>query len=168
MYNRDMLSEKEICLRLNRKTADSSQYTYAVMVTDRILTLLIFASYPISLAVLFMRRDSSLLRCILVPALFLLLVSLFREAFSRKRPFETMADVIPLIAKERPGRSMPSRHVFSAAAVAMVVMKVNPAAGMLALLFAAVLAVCRVCAGVHYISDVLAGFAIGIISGFLL
>ena len=61
---------------------------------------------------------------------------------------------------------MPSRHCFSAAAIAVVAVYCNPALGAVLAVLALLIAVSRVVTGVHYISDVLAGLAFG--SGFAL
>ena len=59
---------------------------------------------------------------------------------------------------------MPSRHCFSAAAIAATVWYVLPPLGaVLAVLAAVVIAVSRVVTGVHFVSDVLAGLAFGLV-----
>ena len=56
---------------------------------------------------------------------------------------------------------MPSRHCFSAAAIAGAAWFVIRPLGLALAVLAVVIAVCRVVTGVHYISDVLAGLAFG-------
>ena len=67
----------------------------------------------------------------------------------------------PLFPKDKPGQSMPSRHCFSAAAIAGAAWFVIRPLGLALAVLAVVIAVCRVVTGVHYISDVLAGLAFG-------
>ena len=87
--------------------------------TDRLITAVIFLSYPALLAYLFFAGHSSkLLLSILLPAVSFLAVSCFRAVYSAPRPYETLG-IVPLLPKETKGKSFPSRHVFSAFMVAM-------------------------------------------------
>ena len=60
---------------------------------------------------------------------------------------------------------MPSRHVFSTAVIAMAWIPVSLPAGILLLLVAVLESVIRVLGGVHYPSDVAAGYLIGVLAG---
>ena len=79
-----------------------------------------------------------------------------------------VAFIQPLIKKDSLGKSFPSRHVFSATTIAMFTLLLNPWLGGTMLFLAAILAILRVLGGVHYPSDVLAGYVIGILVGLLL
>lgn len=94
---------------------------------------------------------------------FLLVVAFY----NRPRPYQTW-DIQPLIKKDSLGKSFPSRHVFSATTIAMFTLLLNPWLGGTMLFLAAILAILRVLGGVHYPSDVLAGYVIGILVGLLL
>ena len=95
------------------------------------------------------------------------LLSLGRSLYNRPRPYQTW-NIQPLIKKDSLGKSFPSRHVFSATAIAMFSLLLNPCLGGTMLFLAAILAILRVLGGVHYPSDVLAGYVIGILVGLLL
>ena len=95
------------------------------------------------------------------------LLSLGRSIYNRPRPYETW-DIQPLISKDSPGKSLPSRHVFSATAIAMLALSLNLWLGIFMLSLAACLALLRVAGGVHYPSDVVFGYIIGILVGCLL
>ena len=95
------------------------------------------------------------------------LLSLGRSLYNRPRPYQTWA-IQPLIKKDSLGKSFPSRHVFSATVIAMLALTLNPWLGGAMLFLAGALAFLRVLGGVHYPSDVLAGYAIGILLGLLL
>ena len=58
---------------------------------------------------------------------------------------------------------MPSRHCFSAAAIAATVWYVLPPLGAVLAVLAVIIAVSRVVTGVHFVSDVLAGLAFGLV-----
>ena len=95
------------------------------------------------------------------------LLSLGRSLYNRPRPYQTW-NIQPLIKKDSLGKSFPSRHVFSATAIAMFSLLLNPCLGGTMLFLAAILAILRVLGGVHYPSDVLAGYVLGILVGLLL
>ena len=134
---------------------------------NRQLTKAAYVAYPVCLFCLYQQEDKRLLPAVLVPAIFFMLVSLFRNLVNRKRPYETF-DIDPLIVKDSSGKSMPSRHVFSMTIIAMVFLWIHTGLGVLFLTFAFLLAIVRVLGGVHYVSDVLAGLVIGILSGGIL
>ena len=86
--------------------------------------------------------------------------ALVRKAIARPRPY-TALGFTPLFPKDKAGQSMPSRHCFSAAAIAGAAWYVFQPWGLALAVLAVVIAVCRVVTGVHYVSDVLAGLAFG-------
>ena len=92
------------------------------------------------------------------------IVSFVRAAFDAPRPYE-IYDFYLEKPKEREGKSFPSRHAYSAFAIAVIAFRFCGWGGALLSLFAALLAVSRVLLGIHFIRDVLAGGAIGIASG---
>ena len=103
-------------------------------------------------------RDAHLLRALLVPAACFLVVTALRPVINRERPYDRFN--APPVGRYRQGKgkSMPSRHTASAAAIAFAVIYAFPtppvAAGMLTL--CAVIAALRVLSGQHYTTDVLA------------
>ena len=81
-----------------------------------------------------------------------------RAVINRPRPYEALG-FAPLFPKDTVGKSMPSRHSFSAAVIAAAAWAVWPPLGMAGAVFALLIALTRVLSGVHYPSDVLAGLA---------
>lgn len=130
---------------------------------NRICTLVIFLSYPIFLLLRLMAQDERLLTFVGIPAAAFLLVSLIRRLLNFPRPYEKLA-IDPLIHKETKGRSFPSRHVFSAALIALTVLTVYPVWGGCLVGVSILLALCRVLAGVHFPADVIAGMGCAIAS----
>lgn len=113
------------------------------------------------LAVLMMLRGNSLLWPLLVvPAMVFVLGTALRRAINRPRPYETLG-FTPLFPKDTKGQSLPSRHCFSAACIAVAAIPVSPAAAAVLAGLAVVIALTRVLCGVHYISDVLVGLVFG-------
>lgn len=106
-----------------------------------------------------------LLPAIVIPAAAFWAGSALRARVDRPRPY-TALGYRPLFPKAEAGRSMPSRHCFSAAAIAVAAWHCSAPLGAALAVLAGLIAVSRVVTGVHYISDVLAGLAFG--SGFAL
>ena len=133
----------------------------------RLPTYLCAGAYLVTLVFLMLRRDIRLIRALSVPAACFLLVTALRPLIGRQRPYDRFC--VPPVGSYQPGKgkSMPSRHTASAAAIAMAVVYITPSiplrAAMLAL--CAVIAAIRVLSGQHYISDVAAALLLsGVIS----
>ena len=129
--------------------------------------------YLLGLGHLALAGDARLLRVLLVPAVCFGTVTLLRPLIGKQRPYDRYG--APPVGSYRPGKgkSMPSRHTASAAAIAFAAMYAFPcwpvAAAMLTL--SALIASLRVLSGQHDVSDVLVALALsGAISavGYLL
>ena len=114
--------------------------------------------YLLALGHLALAGDARFLRALLVPAVCFGAVTVLRPLIGKQRPYDRYG--AEPVGSYRPGKgkSMPSRHTASAAAIAFAVIYAFPtppvAAGMLAL--CAVIAALRVLSGQHYATDVLA------------
>ena len=108
-----------------------------------------------------------LLAFFFLPAIGFGLLSAIRKWLNQARPYEKWA-IQPLLAKDTLGKSMPSRHVFSAVVISVCVLRVTTWAGIFLLILSAILAFCRVLGGVHYPKDVVVGYITGLIAGSLL
>lgn len=95
-----------------------------------------------------------------VPAAAFLLGTALRAAIDRPRPYEVL-NFAPLFPKNTRGQSMPSRHCFCAAAIAVAAGAVSAPLGVGMAVLAVLIAASRVLCGVHWPSDVLAGLAFG-------
>lgn len=120
----------------------------------------VYAAYIGLLAVLAWRRRALFWGTLCVPAAAFLIGTAVRAAIDRPRPYEALG-FAPLFPKATRGRSMPSRHCFCAAAIAVTAAAVSPALGAVLAVLAVLIAATRVLSGVHYPGDVLAGLAFG-------
>ena len=71
----------------------------------------------------------------------------------------------PLLDRDSPGQSMPSRHVFSATIISMACLHASLTMGMICLTLSAFLGLVRVLGGVHFPKDVVAGYICGLVWG---
>ncbi len=137
-----------------------------LQIANRVLTIVFYVVYAVMLVVLIVLWDARFWWVLLVPVISFVLVTIFRRIVHAKRPYEVW-DTPPLIDKETAGRSFPSRHVFSAFIIAMAALWLWVPGGIILLVAAAVLAILRVIARVHFVRDVIAGAAIGVGLGLL-
>lgn len=91
-------------------------------------------------------------------------VSILRARLNFKRPYEVY-DFYETPPRELAGRSFPSRHTYSAFAIATVSWMLSPLFFAGLMLLAVAIAVCRVVTGIHFVRDVLAGALIGATHG---
>ena len=137
---------------------------HRIILANRLLTGIVFISYPLYLIFLLAEMDIFLPQAVFVPAVSFVVVTLFRKIVNEPRPYEKY-DLPPVIDKDTRGKSFPSRHVFSVFVIAITVFVRNPVAGCILAVIGIMIAVIRVVGGVHTIWDVAAGAAVGILSG---
>ena len=156
---------RESYIRMTEKTRRVCAHLPGGAAFLRVPTYLCALVYLLALGQLALAGDARFLRALLVPAVCFGVVTVLRPLIGKQRP----------VGSYRPGKgkSMPSRHTASAAAIAFAVIYAFPgwpiAAAMLAL--SALIASLRVLSGQHDVSDVLAALALsGVISaiGYLL
>ena len=94
------------------------------------------------------------------------ILSLLRKKINAPRPYEEW-DIKPLLDRDSPGQSMPSRHVFSATIISMACLHASLSVGVILLVFSALLGLVRVLGGVHFPKDVVVGYICGLVWGVL-
>ena len=125
----------------------------------KLLTVLTALLYFVEIGWLVVSREYKLVAgLIIVPAVFFVLLSKFRE----KRPYE-LYGFKPLINKDTKGLSFPSRHVFSIFVIGGSIWVINKILGTVILVMGLFLAVIRVITGVHFPKDVAVGAVIGFV-----
>lgn len=120
------------------------------------ITNIMYILYPCTLLYVYGVEGMSWLMksLVIVPAFGFVSLSLVRLKINRPRPYEVF-QIVPLVPHSAKGRSMPSRHVFSAMMISICLLNVSVHFGITCLMLSLVLACCRVLGGVHFISDVL-------------
>ena len=101
---------------------------------------------------------------VFIPASGFVILSFLRKKINAPRPYEEW-DIKPLLDRDSPGQSMPSRHVFSATIISMACMHASLTIGLACLILSAFLGLVRILGGVHYPKDVVVGYACGLAWG---
>lgn len=126
---------------------------------------IMFVSYGILIVFMFFSDIKIFARITLSPLTVFAIVTFFRKIFNRPRPYEKFATT-SVFGKNKKGESMPSRHTACAFIIAMAFMYVSIPLGIAYLIISALIMISRVLAGVHFISDVIAGMAISLLYGY--
>lgn len=124
----------------------------------RLPTYVCAAAYIAMLFDLMLGRDARLVRALLVPAACFLLVTALRPLIGKQRPYDRLGAEPVGAYRPGKGKSMPSRHTASAAAIALAVAWAYPVwpVALAAALLCALIAALRVLCGQHDVSDVAA------------
>ena len=101
---------------------------------------------------------------VFIPASGFVILSFLRKKINAPRPYEVW-EIIPLLDRDSPGQSMPSRHVFSATIISMACLHASLSVGVILLVLSALLGLVRVLGGVHYSKDVVVGYICGLAWG---
>ena len=92
----------------------------------RLPTYLCAAAYIAALFHLMFLRDIRLVRAIIVPAVCFIVCTVLRPLIGRQRPYDRFPAAPVGSYRPGKGKSMPSRHTASAAAIAMAVVYITP------------------------------------------
>ena len=103
---------------------------------------------------------------VFIPASGFVILSFLRKKINAPRPYEEWT-IKPLLDRDSPGRSMPSRHVFSATIISMACFHASLSLGIILLVLSAFLGLVRVLGGVHYPKDVVVGYTSGLAWGMI-
>ncbi|MBF9618825.1 phosphatase PAP2 family protein [Streptococcus pseudopneumoniae] len=133
---------------------------------NRLMTVVMPIVYLTLLATTYFQEGLGKQVCIyvFVPASGFVILSLFRKKINAPRPYEEW-DIKPLLDRDSPGQSMPSRHVFSATIISMACLHASLSLGIILLVLSALLGLVRVLGGVHYPKDVVVGYICGLAWG---
>ena len=158
----DFPATRGVYVRMTRAIRDWTDGLPLGAAVLRVPTYACAVAYLFSLLLLLLRQDARIVRALLVPAACFLAATALRPAIDRKRPYDRF-DAPPVGRYRRgKGKSMPSRHTASAAAIAFAVIYAFPGwpLGVCMTALCLLIAALRVLAGQHYLLDVLAAIAL--------
>ncbi len=124
-----------------------------------VLMVLIYVLYVIHRFRAYGKR--TLLRTVAVPGAAFAFVSVFRRFYNKERPYERF-DYEPLIDRKKAGKSMPSRHAFSAGIISATIAADYPILAPFLWILTGLIALTRLVAGVHHIKDLIAGLILAV------
>ena len=133
---------------------------------NRFITVVMPIVYLTLLATTYFQEGlgKQVLMYVFIPASGFVILSLLRKKINAPRPYEVW-EIIPLLDRDSPGQSMPSRHVFSATIISMACLHASLSVGVILLILSAFLGLVRVLGGVHYPKDVVVGYICGFVWG---
>ena len=151
---------------LTKPLRDKPKAASLVAAANKGITVIYYVAYPLLVAFLALTANPLAWKAVLFPAVGFVLVTVVRRVINRPRPYEAFGrpSVIP---KDTKGKSFPSRHTYSAFAIALTFCAWCAPAGIAMVLLSCCMAAVRVIGGVHYPSDVAAGAALGVAFGAL-
>ena len=135
---------------------------------NRFMTVVMPIVYLTLLTTIYFREGfgKQVLIYVFIPASGFVILSFLRKKINAPRPYEEW-DIKPLLDRDSPGQSMPSRHVFSATIISMACLHASLTMGMICLTLSAFLGLVRVLGGVHFPKDVVVGYICGLVWGVL-
>lgn len=135
---------------------------------NRFMTVVMPMIYLTLLATTYLQQGlgKQVLMYVFIPASGFVILSFLRKKINAPRPYEEW-DIKPLLDRDSPGQSMPSRHVFSATIISMACLHTSLTMGMICLILSAFLGLVRVLGGVHFPKDVVVGYICGLVWGVL-
>lgn len=133
---------------------------------NRFMTVVMPIVYLTLLTTIYFREGfgKQALMYVFIPASGFVILSFLRKKINAPRPYEEW-DINPLLDRDSPGQSMPSRHVFSATIISTACLHASLSVGVILLVLSALLGLVRVSGGVHYPKDVVVGYICGLVWG---
>ena len=133
---------------------------------NRFMTVVVPIVYLTLLTTIYFREGfgKQVLMYVFIPASGFVILSFLRKKINAPRPYEEW-DIKPLLDRDSPGQSMPSRHVFSATIISMACLHASLSVGVILLVLSALLGLVRVLGGVHFPKDVVVGYICGLAWG---
>ena len=133
---------------------------------NRFMTVVMPIVYLTLLATTYFQEglEKQVLIYVFVPATGFVILSFLRKKINTPRPYEEWT-VKPLLDRDSPGQSMPSRHVFSATIISMACFHASLSIGIILLILSALLGLVRVLGGVHYPKDVVVAYICALVWG---
>lgn len=151
--------DKKIFLMLYNFTLNHKFVCVIIKVIVYISAYIFFLLFGIMSAILLIYNDERFFRFFFVTVFVILFNMIIRKVINRKRPFDIFG--IDSIVYHKSGGSFPSNHSASAMIISFAFFYINHMAGIITFIMAFITGISRVFAGIHYLSDVIAGFFVG-------
>lgn len=150
------------------KIKNNPLFLRLLRVFNRFMTVVMPIVYLTLLTTIYFREGfgKQVLMYVFIPASGFVILSFLRKKINAPRPYEEWT-IKPLLDRDSPGQSMPSRHVFSATIISMACLHASLSVGVILLVLSAFLGLVRVLGGVHYPKDVVVGYICGLAWGML-
>ena len=151
------------------KIKNNTLFLRLLRVFNRFMTVVMPIVYLTLLVATYLQEGlgKQVLMYVFVPASGFVILSLLRKKLNAPRPYEVW-EIVPLLDRDSPGQSMPSRHVFSATIISMACLHASLSVGLILLILSAILGLVRVLGGVHYPKDVVVGYICALVWGVIL
>lgn len=152
--------------RIAGKIKNNPLFLRLLRAFNRFMTVVMPIVYLTLLAITYLQEGlgKQVLMYVFVPASGFVILSLLRKKLNAPRPYEVW-EIVPLLDRDSPGQSMPSRHVFSATIISMACLHASLSVGVILLVLSAFLGLVRVLGGVHYPKDVVVGYMCALVWG---
>ena len=146
------------------KIKNNPLFLRLLSVFNRLMTVVMPIVYLTLLVATYLQEGlgKQVLMYVFVPASGFVILSLLRKKLNAPRPYEVW-EIVPLLDRDSPGQSMPSRHVFSATIISMACLHASLIVGFILLILSVFLGLVRVLGGVHYPKDVVVGYICGLV-----
>jgi len=133
---------------------------------NRLMTVVMPIVYLTLLATTYLQEGlgKQIWMYVFVPASGFVILSLLRKKINAPRPYEVW-EIVPLLDRDSPGQSIPSRHVFSATIISMACLHASLIVGSILLILSVFLGLVRVLGGVHFPKDVVVGYICALVWG---
>lgn len=138
-----------------------------VWASSKVLPVVLAGLFAVVSAGLILFKNPLAIRFITVPALTFLFVTVVRKLINRERPYDALGYEPLLSYKKGKGKSFPSRHTASALIIAFAFLYMHTGLGIVCLCLALCVAVSRVLAGMHYVSDVVCGCVLSVLGALI-
>ncbi len=158
--------KKETYIKITDTIRKNEKLEKAIIIANFALTFFIYILFGGLLFMLLLMKDLRFMRVVLTTGISFVALSIVRKKINSVRPY-TKYGFKPIVNKEKPGESMPSRHVFSCFVIGMAFLYIDTSLGVIVLIQGVLMAILRVVIGVHFPKDVIVGALVGIISGII-
>ena len=150
------------------KIKNNPLFLRLLRVFNRFMTVVMPIVYLTLLTTIYFREGfgKQVLMYVFIPASGFVILSFLRKKINAPRPYEEWT-IKPLLDRDSPGQSMPSRHVFSATIISIACLHASLSVGLILLVLSALLGLVRVLGGVHYPKDVLVGYICALVWGLI-